>query len=280
MRTFKTLVDGLAFPEGPRWCQGRLFFSDMHAQKVMSASMDGVLDTVVEVPGLPSGIGFLPDGPMIVVSMRDRKLVKVDHGRLQPYADLSKLASFDCNDMVVDGRGRAYVGNFGYDLHHNAPQQPAELIMVNEKGDASVVARDLMFPNGTVIEPDGKTLIVGETMGRRLTAFDIYPDGTLHNRRVWAELGDAVPDGIALDADHAVWVASPLTKELIRVFEGGRIAEKIATEQMAIACTLGGANRKTLFLLSAASINPRECIENRRGRIDITEVEVAGAGWP
>src|SRR5690348_3432464 len=163
MPTLKVLLDHLAFPEGPRWHDNRLFFSDMHAHKVMTVDLDGKTQTVAEVPNRPSGLGWLPDGRMLVVSMTDRKLMRLEGGSLKLHADLSKLASFDCNDMVVDAKGRAYVGNFGYDLHINAPQKPAELVMVTPDGKASVVAKDLQFPNGTVITPDGKTLIVGES---------------------------------------------------------------------------------------------------------------------
>jgi sugar lactone lactonase YvrE len=180
----------------------------------------------------------------------------------------------------VDGRGRAYVGNFGYDLIANAPRKPAELVMVEPNGTARVVARDLEFPNGTVITPDGKTLVVGESMGHRLTAFEIAADGALTNRRVWAELGEGVPDGIALDAEGAIWVASPFTHELLRVKEGGEVVERIKREQMPIACMLGGHTRRTLFLLTSESVDPEVCRAKRNSRIETTEVEVAGAGLP
>lgn len=280
MRTLKVLLDRLAFPEGPRWHDGKLFFSDMHAHKVLSVDSNGKSETIAEVPNRPSGLGWLPDGRMLVVSMTDRKLLRLDRDGLKVHADLSSLAAFDCNDMVVDAQGRAYVGNFGYDLHTNAPQKPADLVMVTADGKASVAASGLEFPNGTVITADGKTLIVGETMGRRLSAFDIQPDGSLKNRRVWAELAPALPDGIALDAEGAIWVSSPFTNETIRVFEGGRVAEKIPTTQMSIACALGGKDRKTLFILTAPTIDPDKCRANPGSKIEVTQVEVPGAGWP
>src|SRR5262249_5212706 len=158
-----------------------------------------------------------PDGRMLVVSMTDRQLLRLDPDGLKVHADLTKLASWDCNDMVVDAKGRAYVGNFGYDLHRDSPQKNAELVMVTPEGKASVVADDLQFPNGTVITPDGKTMIVGESMGRRFTAFDIAADGSLTNRRVWAEIAPALPDGSCIDAEGAVWTSSPFTNETIRV---------------------------------------------------------------
>ena len=184
MRNLKVLLDKIAFPEGPRWHDGKLYFSDMHAHKVMTVDMNGKTETICEVPNRPSGLGWLPDGTLLIVSMTDRKLMRLERGALKLHADLGKLAAFDCNDMVVDTKGRAYVGNFGYDLHNNAAQKDADLIMVTPEGKASVVASGLQFPNGTVITRDGKTLIVGESMGRRLSAFDIATDGTLSNRRL------------------------------------------------------------------------------------------------
>jgi sugar lactone lactonase YvrE len=280
MPTLNVLLDHLAFPEGPRWHDGKLFFSDMHAHKVMTVDLDGKTQTIAEVPNRPSGLGWLPDGRMLVVSMTDRKLMRLEGGSLKLHADLGKLASFDCNDMVVDAKGRAYVGNFGYDLHTNAPQKPAELVMVTAEGKASVVANDLQFPNGTVITPDGKTLIVGESMGRRLTAFDIQADGSLTNRRLWAEIAPALPDGIALDAEGAIWVSSPFTNETIRVLEGGKVTERIKTSQMSIACALGGKDRKTLFILTAPTTDPEKCRAKPASRIETMQVEVAGAGFP
>lgn len=280
MRQFKILLDNLCFGEGPRWHDGKLYYSDMHAHTVNAVDMQGRTTKIAEVGAWPSGLGWLPDGRMLVVSMTDRKLLRMEPGGLKLHADLSALASYHCNDMVVDGSGRAYVGNFGYDLIHGAPLKPAELVMVEPSGAARVVARDLQFPNGTVITPDGKTLVVGESMGHRLTAFDIATDGTLANRRVWADLGDGVPDGITLDAEGAIWLASPMTHELLRVKQGGQVAERIKREQMPIACVLGGPARRTLFLLSSESIDPDECRTKRNARVETTEVEVAGAGWP
>ena len=281
MRTLKTLVDKIAFPEGPRWHDGKLYFSDMHAHKVIAVEMNGKTETICEVPNRPSGLGWLPDGTMVVVSMTDRKLLRLERGgALKLHADLSKLAGWDCNDMVVDKQGRAYVGNFGYDLHKDSPQKDADLIMVTPDGKASVVASGLKFPNGTVITPDGRTLIVGESMGRRLSAFDIASDGTLSNQRIWAEIAPALPDGICLDAEGAIWSASPFTNETIRVFEGGRVAERIKTEQMSIACTLGGPDGKTLFLLTAPTVDPVKCAANPSARIETTQVEVGAGGSP
>lgn len=281
MRTLTTLLDGLRFGEGPRWHDGKLFFSDMHANHVMTVDLERRSSVVCEVPNNPSGLGWLPDGTMLVVSMIDRKLLRMERGgALKVHADLSKLAPFHCNDMVVDSKGRAYVGNFGYDLHKGEQARGTVLIMVTPDGKPRVVADDLMFPNGTVITPDGKTLIVGESFGRRLTAFDIAADGSLANRRVWADLGNNVPDGIALDAEGAIWVASPLSSEVIRVKKGGEVTERIKVATDAFACMLGGADRKTLFVLTSASSDPEACRAKATGKIEITKVEVPGAGLP
>jgi sugar lactone lactonase YvrE len=280
MAEFKVLLDGLMFTEGPRWHDGKLFFSDMQAHKVMSVDLEGKAQTIVEVPTWPSGLGWLPDGRMLIVSMTDRKLLRLDPDGLKTHADLDTLASFYCNDMVVDGKGRAYVGNFGYDLLSGEPQKPAELILVNPDGSARVAADGFDFPNGTVISPDGKTLVVGESMGHRLTAFNIQSDGSLTNRRPFADLGEAVPDGIALDAEGAIWVASPMSKELLRVRDGGAVAERLKFDTMPIACALGGPDRRTLFMLTSDSINPDECRAKKASKIWIKEVAVAGAGWP
>ena len=277
----KILVDGLAFPEGPRWHDGKFWFSDMHGKRVLRTGLDGRTETVVEVPNNPSGLGWLPDGRLLVVSMNDRKLMRLDGAKLTAVADLSKVATFHCNDMVVDKVGRAYVGNFGYDLIAGETPKPTSMARVDPDGSVHVAATDLMFPNGTVITPDDRTLIVGESFGNKLTAFDKAPDGSLSKRRVWANLeGGALPDGIALDAEGAIWVASPTTGDCLRVHEGGRISRKIRGAGLAYACALGGPERKTLFICTAETHNPAECLAKRTGRIETVEVDVAGAGWP
>jgi sugar lactone lactonase YvrE len=280
MAPTEVLVDGLVFGEGPRWHDGRLWFSDMHDRKVKAIDAAGKVEDVLEVPGDPSGLGWLPDGRLLVVSMTDRRLLRLDPGGLSEHADLSKLASYHCNDMVTDARGRSYVGNFGFDLHANATPRTAELVLVNPEGDARIVADELSFPNGSVITPDEGTLVVGESFGARLTAFDIAEDGSLSNRRVWAQLEGAVPDGICLDAEGAIWVASPVSNEVLRVREGGAVTDRIPLSRMAIACMLGGPDRRTLFVCTSETIDPAECIAKRSARIETTQVEVPGAGLP
>ncbi|MFI5319748.1 MAG: SMP-30/gluconolactonase/LRE family protein [Myxococcota bacterium] len=277
-------LDGFAFLEGPRWHAGRLWFSDMHAQRVYAASEDGAVEAVARVPECPSGLGWLPDGRLLVVSMEDRKLLRREpDGELVTHADLSAVATYHCNDLVVDARGRAYVGNFGFDLHTQQKPRAAKLALVQPDGAVSVAASALEFPNGAVITPDGHTLIVAESFGRRLSAFEIdAASGALSKRRVWAALSDgAVPDGICLDAEGAIWVASPMSRELVRVHEGGRVSQRIACgERMAIACMLGGADRRTLFALTSTSIEPGECRRTRSARIERLRVDVPGAGLP
>jgi sugar lactone lactonase YvrE len=280
MRTLKVLLDGLAFPEGPRWHDGKFVFSDMHAHQVLAVDLAGKSSVVCEVPKRPSGLGWLPDGRMLVVSMTDRKLLRLDPDGLTTVADITKLAPFDCNDMVTDSKGRSYVGNFGFDLHANEKPRTTTLVMVEPNGNARIVAEDLMFPNGAVITPDSRTLIVGESFGSRLTAFDIAGDGSLSNRRVWADLGKHVPDGICLDAEGAIWVACPTASEVIRVKLGGEVLETIKVATDAFACMLGGPDGRTLFVATAGTSDPEKCRAARDGRIEITQVEVGRAGLP
>jgi sugar lactone lactonase YvrE len=219
----------------------------------------------------------------MVVSMLDRRLLRLDGDKLAEVADLSALAAGPCNDMLVDPRGRAYIGNFGFDLQAKAPFAPTVLVMVTPQGAAQVVATDMHFPNGTVLTPDGRTLIVGESYGQRLTAFDVQPDGTLANRRVWAQLhGKGLgPDGICLDAQGAVWLASPVTREVLRVRQGGEITDRIATGDQAVACMLGGEDRRTLFVLTGrVLVTPEQSLGERSGAIHTVRVEVPGAGLP
>ncbi len=276
------VLDGLAFGECPRWHDGRLCFSDIHAGTVLSVDMEGTAETVVEVGGKPAGLGWLPDGRLLVVSMLDRRLLRLDPDGLRQVADLSTLASYHCNDMVVDLHGRAYVGNFGFDFHAGKGGfRMAEIVLVEPDGRARVVANDLVFPNGTVITPDGKTLIVAESFVARLTAFDVAPDGSLSNRRVWARLEKAVvPDGICLDAEGAIWVASPVGAEVLRVHEGGRVSERIPVATQAFACMLGGHDRRTLFICTTEESHPEQSRAKRKGRIERVRVDVPGAGLP
>jgi len=279
----EAFVKGLAFPEGPRWHDGALWLSDFYQRRVLRVTADGEIQAVVDVPGQPSGLGWLPDGRLLVVSMNDRRLLRLDGNTLVQAADLSDLAPWPCNDMLVDGQGRAYIGSFGFDLQARAPFAPANLLMVTPEGRVQVVARDMHFPNGTVLTPDGRTLIVAESYGQRLTAFDVGAGGTLANRRVWAQLaGKGIgPDGICLDAEGAIWVASPVSRELLRVRQGGEVTDRIPTEGQAVACMLGGGDRRTLFVLTGrVLVTPEQSLADRSGMVWKTRVPVPGAGLP
>lgn len=247
----------------------------------MRVDCEGRAHVVVEVAHQPSGLGWMPDGRLLVVSMIDCKLMRLDPTGLVEVADLSALAGFHCNDMVVDAKGRAYIGNFGFDLFTQpVVPKPTMLVKVDLDGGVSVVADDLQFPNGMVITPDGKTMILAETFARRLTAFDIAIDGTLCNRRVWANLDTVAPDGICLDAEGAVWVASPRSNEFIRVLEGGVITRRIPVSNQAIACALGGEDGKRLFMVIGRVKSHYEALATRVGRIEYVDVDVTAAASP
>jgi sugar lactone lactonase YvrE len=276
------VVDGLAFPEGPRWRDGRFFFSDMGQATVFSCTADGDdLHAALHVEARPSGIGWLPDGDMLVVSMGERAVLRVRDGEAKQHADLSQLVSADCNDMVVDGRGNAYVGNAGFDLRERPPKvRPAEVVLVAPDGNARVVDNEVVFPNGSVVTPDGSTLIVAESFGSKLTAFDIGTDGTLSNRRTWADLPERAPDGICLDADLCIWFADANRNECVRVAEGGEVRRVVETgERRCFACMLGGQDRTTLFLCVAEGFSG-DAMRRRTGAIEAVDVDVPGAGWP
>jgi len=278
-----TLVrDRLAFPESPRWRDGALWFSDFYTGQVQRLGPDGRCEVVAEVAGQPSGLGWLPDGRLLVVSMTQRRLLRLDGTTLSEVADLSALAPFHCNDMVVDALGRAYIGNFGFDMLARATPRPTNLILVEPDGRARVVAEDLMFPNGAVITPDGGTLVIAESYAGRLTAFDIQADGSLAARRVWARLPARVgPDGICLDAEGAVWLASPVTREVLRVRPGGEVTQRVPLPGQPVACMLGGADRRTLFILSGkVMVTPAQSRALLTGTIHGLAVEVPGAGRP
>ena len=270
----------LAFAEAPRWHGGALWFSDFYTRCVQRLDpARGELRTVCEVPGQPSGLGWLPDGRLLVVSMLDRRVLRLERdGSLAVHADLSRLASFHCNDMVVDAAGRAYVGNFGFDLLAKAPPAPAELVLVQPDGTARVAARELMFPNGCVVTPDGGTLVVAETAAKRLTAFDIAPgDGSLSNRRVWAELDALRPDGICLDADGAIWCATLRARACVRVREGGALLARVETAHPCIACALGGDDGRTLFVVTGEVSAAEEALARRSACIWSVRVDVPAA---
>lgn len=278
--TTTVLASGLAFGEGPRWHERKLWVSDMHANRVVTVDAEGKVERMVRVAGRPSGLGWLPDGKMLIVSMSEKKLLRYDGRSIETHADLSELAPNEINDLVVDESGRAYVSQFGFDFWNEAPFAKTSILLVAPDGRARIAAEDVAFPNGMVITPDGKTLIAAESYAARLTAFDIAEDGTLANRRVFAKLEGAVPDGICLDAEGCVWVASPVSNECLRVRDGGEVVARVKTETQSIACMLGGPDRKTLHVLTAETTDPDESAKKKSARVEIVKVDVAGAGLP
>ena len=280
-RTTTIVLDGLAFPEGPRWYEGRLWFSDQHDKRVVAKDTDGNAETIFEVPQQPSGLGWLPDGRMLVVSMLDRRLLRDDDGTLVEHADLSALAPGACNDMVVDAHGRAYVGNFGFDMYGAESPRDTCVIAVEPDGSSRIATDGLGFPNGSVITPDGRTLLVGESMAGRISAFDLTGDGSCSNRRVWAKIDGATVDGMCLDAEGAIWAACPFTGRVQRIREGGEIVDEVKVSHPgAFACMLGGADRRTLFVCTAPTHVPEEARVAHGGRIEAVRVDTPGTGLP
>jgi sugar lactone lactonase YvrE len=282
MKTYKTDISatGLAFPEGPRWHDNRLWFTDQHAKRIYTMQPSGALQTVAHTADLPGGLGWLPDGTLLVVYMTQRRIMRLSGTQLYPYADLSQHARFHCNDIVVDAVGRVYAGNFGFDLHGGEAILPTTIFLIDSNGTIEPFATDVVFPNGSVITPDGTQLLVAETFAHRISAFDLKSDGRPRSHRIWAELGDATPDGICLDQEGALWVASPGSGELIRVKQGGAILARCTTRGTPYACMLGGLGRRTLFVCSAETDDPDQAAQRKSGRIEQVEVVVPGAGQP
>lgn len=295
-RTLTPVLDGYSYLEGPRWHDGRLWLADFYTHKVIAVTPEGKVEDIATVPQQPSGLDWLPDGTLLIVSMRDRKLLRLELGELVEHADLSTTTSGHVNDMVVDARGRAYVGDFGFDLMGGGAFRTTNITRVDPDGTVSVAAEGLAFPNGSVITPDGSTLIVDETFGNRVSSFDIHADGSLGPRRDWANFGaladtDDVqqlvaaasigPDGNCLDAEGAVWVADAIHHRVVRIAEGGKVLEEISTgDEGVFACMLGGEDGRTLFLCVAPNFDEGERSSTRLGRLVSTTVDVPRAGRP
>jgi sugar lactone lactonase YvrE len=276
-----TVLDGLVFPEGLRWHDGELFFSDMHDCVVWRLDTAHRPTRVLDLPTQPSGLGWSPKGTMYVVSMFDRRLLELTPTGVRTVADLSTLCRHVINDMVVDAAGRAYIGTFGCDLNAGEAPCPTLLYCVHPGGEVEVAATDIFFPNGAVITPDGKTLIVSETFGQALSAFDIETDGSLTGRREFARFATTLPDGICLDEAGGVWVASPGVQELIRVVDGGEVTDRIPLPgRDAFSCILGGPDRRDLYIGTAREYIPDKTRAQRAGRIEVTRVAIPGAGLP
>ena len=291
-----TLVEGRWFCEGPRWHDGRFWFSDFYAHEICSVGLDGDVRTEVALDGdeRPSGLGWLPDGRLLFVAMLARRVMRREHdGSIALHADLSDVATFHCNDMLVDSDGRAYVGNFGFDLDAtiaaigpeglftaiatDRSSYTAVLARVDPDGSLSVVADDLAFPNGVVTVDDGATLVVAQTLGLELTAFDKAADGSLSNRRTWASLvgsdGSFVaPDGTCADGEGGIWVANALGAEVVRVEEGGVVTHRVTTSQLAFACAVGGPDGRHLLVCTAESGTAEIAAAAPNGRLEIIEL--------
>jgi sugar lactone lactonase YvrE len=277
----QTLITGLDFGEGPRWHDGRLWYSDFYQRRVSAVTVDGERETMLELDDYPSGLGWLPDGRLLVVSMRKKQVLRVEQdGSIVRHADLSDIATGRCNDMVVASDGNAYVGNFGFEVFERGKRQYAVLALVRPDGTVEAAAAGLSFPNGSVITPDGRTLIVGESMGGCYAAFDIRPDATLDNRRTWARVDGTTPDGCTLDAEGAIWFANATGTDVSRVREGGEITDRVDVGQGTFACALGGDDGRTLFIVSADSSDEKVVAGNGTGMIRTMRVDVPHAGLP
>ena len=282
-RTFSTLADGGGFFEGPRWRDGRWWVSDFYRHSVFAIAPDGTTETVMTVDAQPSGMGWLPDGSLLVVSMKDHKVLRRSPaGEVAVHADISSYCGGLANDIVVDRRGHAYVGNFGFDLMGGGRPHAAVLVHITPDGETSVAAGDLRFPNGAVITPDGGTLVVGETMGARYTAFSVGADGALGDRREWAAIEGVSPDGCALDAAGRIWAADALGNRLVRVAEGEGVVDEIpAPDGLGIyACMLGGDDGRTLLACAAPDFLEHNRANAREAALLTTTVDVPHAGLP
>jgi sugar lactone lactonase YvrE len=281
MAALHELIGGVDFGEGPRWHDGALWYSDFYQRAVYRVTPDGIRTAVhAELPDQPSGLGWLPDGRLLVVSMRDRQLLREDDGGLVVHADLSAVATGNANDMVVDAHGNAYVGNFGFDYDAGGRFSTADLALVRPDGRVEVAATGLRFPNGSVITPDGSTLIVGESFGGAYQSFAIHDDATLGPARLWAQVEGSAPDGCTLDAEGAIWFSDARTPQVVRVLAGGEVTHRIPTPMPTYACALGGDDGRTLFVLCARSTRHADVAGKGEGAILAVEVDVPHAGRP
>ncbi len=288
----QVVADGFHFLEGPRWRDGQLYLSDFYGHAVYAIDPAGEVRTVCAVPNQPSGLGFTPDGDLLVVSMLDQRVLRVRDGQTDVVADIGAFVVGPANDMLVDAAGRAYVGNFG--IADDGTMAPTNLVLVAPDGSVSVAAKELTFPNGAVVSPDGTRLLISETFAHRITSFAVGPEGQLTDRAVWADFAamglststnapgtPVLPDGLALDESGAVWVADAKGSGIVRVGEGGTVLEAIATPGLAVfAATLGGADRRTLYLCAAPALDSEDPSQHRHGALLSCRVDVPGAGLP
>jgi sugar lactone lactonase YvrE len=279
MSELQTLINGVVLGESPRWHDGRLWFSDWGAQEVLAVDPDGTSEVVARMQAFPFSLDWLPDGRLLISSAGDQAVLRREpDGSLVTHADLSYLSDRPWNELVVDGRGNAYVNNIGF--HFGIEEAGSGIVvLVTPDGSARQVAADVAFPNGMVVTPDNSTLILAESYANRLTAFDIEADGGLSNRRVWAEVDDH-PDGICLDAEGAVWYADVGNKRCVRVREGGEVLQVIQLDRGAFACMLGGSDKQTLYVVAADWRGPASAGQGRTGVVLSTHAPAPAAGWP
>jgi sugar lactone lactonase YvrE len=276
-----TLMTGLAFGESPRWHDNRLWFSDWAAQEVIAVDIEGKSEVITRVRSFPFCIDWLPDGRLLIVSASERRLLRREpDGSLVTHVDLAGLSDKPWNEIVVDGRGNIYLNNIGFDFP-GGEFAPGIVALVTPDGSARQVADGVAFPNGMVVTPDNATLIVAESYANRLTAFDIAADGSLSNRRVWADLDGGVPDGISLDADNAVWYGDVPNQRCVRVREGGEVLQTIDLDRGCFACALGGADKRTLFMMATEWRGSESMASGARtGQALMVDAPAPGAGWP
>lgn len=282
MTNVQELADGFSYLEGPRWRNGKLYVSDFYTHQVLAIDESGKVELVATVPEQPSGLGWLPDGRLLIVSMRDRKVLRQEtDGTLTEHADLSELTTWHLNDMTVDETGRAYVGSFGFDLMSGAPAQTSNIVLIQQDGSAQVAAEDLAFPNGMELLDGGNTLVVAESFGNKLSSFNVGSSGELSDRQDWASFGpaptrkdltevlesvSAVPDGLCKDEDDTVWVADAIGQRVIRLAKGGEIVDQVSTGDLNVfACALGGSDGRTLFMCAAPTFAEHERRDTREG---------------
>lgn len=277
MGAIETLLDGRAFLEGPRWRDGALFVSDMHAGEVLRVDAGGHAEVLARVPRSPSGLGWLPDGSMLIVSMEDRRVLRLGPNGPVEHADCSGVAPNEINDMVVDAHGHAFISQFGFDFHHGEKLRDAPVLRVDPDGAVHEAAGGFKMANGMVVTADGSTLVVAESAMRRLVGFDLADDGSLTNRRTWAELPEGdYPDGICIDAEDAVWIAGPASDRCVRVREGGELLDVVETPgRHAIACAIGGGDGHTLFVCTSPTQGEPDKSRAARGaRVETIRVDV------
>lgn len=277
----RTLMSGISFGESPRWHDGRLWFADWAAEELLAVDLDGNHELITEVHSFPFSLDWLPDGRLVVVSARDAALLTLERdGSLAKYADLRGVPSG--NEIVVDNRGNVYVNGGGFDLMAGEEFKPGGIALVTPDGSSREVADGIAFPNGMAITPDGRTLIIAESYGRRLTAFDVAPDGGLSGRRVWADLGEGTPDGICIDAEGAVWYADVPNKRCVRVREGGEVLDTVDADRGCFACMLGGHDGRTLFIVAREweGLTGGISAQERTGQILVTDAPAPKAGRP